>query len=212
MLQYDRFIANIVSFTLYKKSMTKLRVTAAVAVLCLLQGAGARSATTAPGAPLLALLPSELQRHKKELRPTPVHASLAAYTVLDERSTQILASFGAIERSDESHQRFATVEMRVGDYFLDNTHPIRGDARAIGPRLAQVELPLTDDEKPVRQALWRATDRTYFIAGDEAIPVIMCRLQGIHLHPRTVRLRGRRDDFTALQDAPEPLIGRKLPA
>ncbi len=28
--------------------------------------------------------------------------------------------------------------MRVGDYQLDNTHPIRGDARAISPRLVQV--------------------------------------------------------------------------
>ena len=51
--------------------------------------------------------------------------------------------------------------MRVGDYVLDNTHPMRGDARAMSPRLMQVSLPLTDDEKPIRQALWRATDRSY---------------------------------------------------
>ena len=51
--------------------------------------------------------------------------------------------------------------MSVGSPKLDNTHPIRGDARAMGPRLAQVTLPLTDDEKPIRLAMWRATDRTY---------------------------------------------------
>jgi predicted Zn-dependent protease len=51
--------------------------------------------------------------------------------------------------------------VRVGDYQLDNTHPIRGDARANSPRLVQVSLPLTDDEKPIRLALWRATDRSY---------------------------------------------------
>lgn len=51
--------------------------------------------------------------------------------------------------------------MRVGDYELDNTHPIRGDARAMSPRLVQVSLPLTTDEKPMRLALWRATDRSY---------------------------------------------------
>ena len=51
--------------------------------------------------------------------------------------------------------------MRVGDYPLDNTHPMRGDARALVADFMQVSLPLTDDEAPVRQALWRATDRSY---------------------------------------------------
>lgn len=91
----------------------------------------------------------------------PVPAYYASYTLHDTRTTQILASFGAIDRSDESRQRFATIEVRVGDYGLDNTHPMRGDARAMSPRLLQVSLPLADDEKPIRQALWRATDRSY---------------------------------------------------
>ena len=90
-----------------------------------------------------------------------VPAYYAAYTLHDNRTTQILASSGAVSRSDENRQRFATVEVRVGDYGLDNTHPMRGDARAISPRLVQTSLPLADDEKPIRQALWRATDRSY---------------------------------------------------
>ena len=141
--------------------MKKLRFPAAVAVLCLLEGAGMGPMHTAPANPILAILQSELQRNMQVLKDQPVPAYFAAYTMHDSRSTQILAAFGAIERSDENHQRFATVEVRVGDYLLDNTHPIRGDARAMGPRLAQVGLPLSDDEKPIRQALWRATDRTY---------------------------------------------------
>ncbi|HTL03139.1 MAG TPA: TldD/PmbA family protein, partial [Vicinamibacterales bacterium] len=111
--------------------------------------------------PILGILQSELQRNMQVLKQQPVPAYFGAYTVYDERNTQIVASFGAIARSDETHQRFATVEMRVGDYTLDNTHPMRGDARAMGPRLAQVSLPLTDEEKPIRLAMWRATDRTY---------------------------------------------------
>jgi predicted Zn-dependent protease len=138
-----------------------LRFPAGIAVLCLLEVASARRVHTAPASPILSILQSELQRNMQVLKQQPTPAYFAAYTLYDSRSTQILAAFGAIERSDENHQRFATVEMRVGDYFLDNTHPIRGDARAMGPRLAQVGLPLGDDEKPIRQALWRATDRTY---------------------------------------------------
>ena len=115
----------------------------------------------AGNSPILGILQSELQRNMQVLKQQAVPAYFGAYTVYDERTTQIVASFGAIDRSDESHQRFATVEMRVGDYALDNTHPMRGDARAMSPRLTQVSLPLTDDEKPIRLAIWRATDRTY---------------------------------------------------
>ena len=121
--------------------------------------------TTAAGAveaaPSSASCKPELPRNIDVLKQQPVPAYYAAYTLHDSRRTQILASFGAIDRSDENRQRFATVEVRVGDYQLDNTHPIRGDARAMSPRLVQVSLPLTDDEKPIRLALWRATDRSY---------------------------------------------------
>jgi TldD protein len=134
---------------------------AAVVLLCAVQGAGARRVETAGASPILGILQSELQRNMQVLKQQAVPAYFGAYTVYDERSTQIVASFGAVDRSDETHQRFATVEMRVGDYALDNTHPMRGDARAMGPRLTQVSLPLTDDDKPIRLAIWRATDRTY---------------------------------------------------
>ena len=136
--------------------MKKLRFAAAILV-CLVDGAAAQSGP----APLMSILQAELSRNIVVLRQQPVPAYYAAYTLHDSRSTQILASFGAIDRSDEARQRFATVEVRVGDYVLDNTHPIRGDARAFSNRLLQVSLPLTDDEQPIRLALWRATDRSY---------------------------------------------------
>jgi predicted Zn-dependent protease len=110
---------------------------------------------------VVGILQAELKRNIDVLKQQPVPAYFAAYTLYDSRATQIVASFGAVDRSDENRQRSATVEVRVGDYLLDNTHPIRGDARAMSPRLVQVSLPLTDDERPMRLALWRATDRGY---------------------------------------------------
>ena len=113
---------------------------------------------------IIAILQAELMRNVEGLKQQPVPAYYAAYTLHDSHSTQILASFGAIDRSDENRQRFATVEVRVGDYQLDNTHPIRGDARALSPRLVQVSLPLSDEEKPIRLALV-ARDRSQLQAG-----------------------------------------------
>jgi predicted Zn-dependent protease len=111
--------------------------------------------------PALAILQSELQRNFQVLKKEQTPAYFMSYTMYDTRSSSIVASFGALQRSDESRSRFATVEVRVGDYQLDNTHPIRGDSRATSPRLNQIVMPLTDDEKPMRVALWSTTDRTY---------------------------------------------------
>ena len=138
--------------------MTKLRFASVAVLVCLVEGAGAQSSGQNA---IVGILQSELSRNVDVLKRQPVPAYYAAYALHDARSTQILASFGAIDRSDENRQRYATVEVRVGDYQLDNTHPIRGDARANSPRLVQVSLPLTNDEKPIRLALWRATDRSY---------------------------------------------------
>ena len=137
--------------------MTKIHLALAGVLVCLQAGTTAQSKPSS----IMGMLQAELSRNVDVLKNQPVPAYYAAYTLHDSRRTQILASVGAIDRSDENRQRFATVEVRVGDYQLDNTHPIRGEARALPPRLVQVSLPLTDEEKPIRLALWRATDRSY---------------------------------------------------
>src|SRR5258708_37304541 len=105
--------------------MKNVKIASAVVLLCLLQGAGAHTIQGA-ASPILGILQSELQRNMQVLKQQAVPAYFGAYTVYDERNTQIVASFGAVDRSDETHQRFATIEVRVGDYTLDNTHPRRG--------------------------------------------------------------------------------------
>jgi TldD protein len=116
---------------------------------------------SAPGSALLGTMQAELQRNYQVLKNEAVPAYFVGYTVFDERRTSVVASNGALQQSDEQRGRFGIVEVRVGDYALDNTHPIRGDTGAQSPRISRVTLPLTDDEKPIRLALWRATDRTF---------------------------------------------------
>jgi TldD protein len=134
---------------------------ACVVALCLAAVPGSAPVRAAADTRALALLQSELQRNFQALRKQDAPAYFMSYTLHDTRSTRLSASFGALDRNDESRGRFATVEVRVGDYELDNTHPIRGDSRAMGPRVSRIALPLTDDEQPIRIALWRATDRAF---------------------------------------------------
>ena len=130
-------------------------------LLCLVAAEASPPVQGASTGAVLTMLQSELQRNFQVLKKEPVPVYFIGYSVHDERSTYIAASNGALERSDEQRGRFATVEVRVGDYLLDNTHPLRGDTGGGGPRVARVTLPLTDEETPIRLALWRATDRTF---------------------------------------------------
>ena len=143
--------------------MKRLRLVILVVLACGLTGQ-AQQPARGPGNPLLAIVQSELQRNFEGLKKEPVPPYFISYTLHDTRTTRISAAFGALQRSDEARNRFASVEVRVGDFTLDNTHPLRGDASASRPRISAVSLPLTDDPKPIRLALWRATDRSFKLA------------------------------------------------
>ena len=141
-----------------------IAVFSALAVASLVPGSRVQARQAAADVPLIRILQSELQRNFEVLRGEATPAYFIGYTVHDERSTQIITSFGALERSDESRGRFGTVEVRVGDYALDNTHPIRGEGGGGTPRVGRISLPLTDDDKPIQVAFWRATDRAFKLA------------------------------------------------
>ena len=133
-------------------------------VICLPPGPASEARQRTADAPILGILQSELRRNFDILRKDATPAYFMGYTVHDDRSTQIIASFGALDRTDESRGRFGTVEVRVGDYALDNTHPIRGEGGGGSPRVGRISLPLTDDDQPVKLAFWRATDRAFKLA------------------------------------------------
>jgi len=143
------------------KRFTRAATVVVFIVLCLVTGPASAPIQGAADTRAFSILQSELQRNFQVLSKQDAPAYFMSYTLHETRTASLSASVGALQRSDEARSRFATVEVRVGDYFLDNTHPIRGDRGATGPRVSQVSLPLTDEEAPIRQALWRATDRTF---------------------------------------------------
>jgi TldD protein len=138
--------------------------TASVSVLLLAFSLAPRppiQAQRASDTPVIGILQAELRRNFAVLSQGATPAYFIGYTVHDERSAQIVGSMGALDRTDDSRGRSATVVERVGDYTIDNTHPIRGEGGGGGPRAGRIPLPLTDDEAPIRLALWRATDRAF---------------------------------------------------
>ena len=122
--------------------------------------AGAEVAVAAGG--LLDLLGEELAYSMDKLvMPDGTRPYYLAYSVADQRNIGMSATLGALARDDASHIRLLDIDVRVGDYALDNTHKIRGgggfdlsDYISAGPTV----LSLEDDPDAIRHALWLATD------------------------------------------------------
>lgn len=132
---------------------------------------GAATQRSAPAAPapgsaavnpaaLLDILRTEMDRNVEVLKKEPVPPYFMAYTVSEVRSTELAASFGAMVVDNDSHSRTLGVDIRTGDYALDNTHEIRGEP-APPTGLGRSAIPLTDSAPGVGVAAWLATDRAY---------------------------------------------------
>src|SRR5688572_15570004 len=126
----------------------------------------ATAAQTAPADPVQRALEEEIKRSMSVLtqkgNPAPYFLS---YQVHETKSADIAASFGALQYSSIDRQRLLDIEVRVGDYNLDNTHQIRGQRGGGGEqalsRPGSVLMPLDDDLDALKSVIWLETDRRY---------------------------------------------------
>jgi TldD protein len=113
-------------------------------------------------APILEQLGAELDRSMKELAKQPVAPYFASYEVNDIATVNIEASFGKLRSSSDTHARTLDVDVRLGDFKLDNTHAVADRMAAYGDRNTVTKrLPVEEDEYATRTALWLATDEAY---------------------------------------------------
>lgn len=126
-----------------------------------------------PKSPLLEAIEAEMQRSvqglKEKADPSPYFVS---YLVVEKEKIRLAASEGALHERTKDRSRWLDVEVRIGDYQLDNTRPIRGD-RFASPRPfgRSVRLPIENDGGAIRSVLWRETDRRYKEAVESFIQV-----------------------------------------
>lgn len=112
---------------------------------------------------LLKAMQDELQRSVEKLtlenEAKPYYIS---YQVRDSHSLVIEAESGALTRDDEDSSRSLTVDVRVGDYTLDNSHfrTMDGMMGRFGG-MGRGGLTVDDDYDVLRRGLWLQTDRAY---------------------------------------------------
>jgi predicted Zn-dependent protease len=120
-------------------------------------------AQAAPDDPVLATMSLELDRLARDLRKAPVPIYFLSYQLTDNQAVHVGASFGALNTSQEQSSRALDIDLRVGDYALDNTHVVRGGASFDGfaGGTDGQQIPLDGDPDALRAALWQETERKY---------------------------------------------------
>jgi len=104
--------------------------------------------------PILVAMQQELAREKADLvLPGLQRPYFIQYRLEDIHTYDAVASYGALTKETEGHQRVVRVELRIGNYVSDSSSA-RGDG--------SLELAAVDnDPAALKYALWTATDDAY---------------------------------------------------
>jgi TldD protein len=114
--------------------------------------------------PVLTTMQQELERSFANFKKTPTPPYFLSYQLTDNRAIEIAASFGALTGSSDHTTRYLDLDLRVGDYALDNTHPIRegmGNFGDMSDQFERAKIPLDNNPDALRVALWQETERKY---------------------------------------------------
>ena len=111
--------------------------------------------------PVMRALKAELNRTMKDLQTQKTPPYFLSYSVTETQTVRISASFGRIEPDEAPKNRILDIDLRVGDYKVDNTHIMRGSRFEFGGSGRGVELPFSDDEQTLRSVIWANTDRQF---------------------------------------------------
>ncbi|HTB09967.1 MAG TPA: TldD/PmbA family protein [Bryobacteraceae bacterium] len=117
-------------------------------------------------------LKAELTRTMEHLKKQPNPPYFLSYEVIETESAGATGSFGAlVSSSPPTHRRQLGIDLRVGSYRLDNTHPIRGAMFNGFDNYSFYQMPLEDDPDALRAMLWYYTDQKYKRAVEQFISV-----------------------------------------
>jgi predicted Zn-dependent protease len=115
--------------------------------------------------PVLAAMQAELARTQAKLKSQPVPPYYLSYEITETHGITVAGAFGKIENSSESRNRNLDIDLRVGDYSLDNSHEIRGEMNYA--QFNSAVIPIDNDPDAIRAAIWHQTDASYKRALDQ---------------------------------------------
>jgi hypothetical protein len=103
----------------------------------------------------------EMARSKTMQLPSLAKPYFLAYRIQDVSDVSISANLGSLVMSHDSRSRVLHVELRVGDYKLDNTNYLSFSNRQAGGFSAGEQIAIDDNYDEIRRQIWLATDSEY---------------------------------------------------
>jgi hypothetical protein len=132
--------------------MVRLTICALLAAVC---PAAAQQTSSA----VLDAMKTELARSQLTLKSQPVPPYYIGYEITETHNVTIRGEFGRLESNTDNRRRQLDVDLRLGDYALDNTRQVRGDFNF--PRFGSAAVPIDNDPDAIRAVLWHFTDQRY---------------------------------------------------
>jgi predicted Zn-dependent protease len=112
--------------------------------------------------PVLQAMKAELDRSMEKLKTQPVPPYFLSYEIVENSGVNLSAEFGKIVSSSENRYRQLDIDLRVGDYNLDNTREIRGGMPQMAWEGARsIPVPIENDADAIRAVLWYNTDAQF---------------------------------------------------
>jgi predicted Zn-dependent protease len=112
---------------------------------------------------VLKAMNQELQRSMNKLAAIPdvMPPYFMSYQVTAKEQVNIQSTLGTILVNSHTKRRLLDVDVRVGSYQLDNTHPLRGGFHPSGNILGAREISLEDDLPSLKAIIWQETDKKF---------------------------------------------------
>src|ERR1041385_5869642 len=129
-------------------------------------------AQTAKPSPVLAAMKAELASSMEQFKKQSTPPYFLSYEIVEVEKATVAGSFGVlVSSSPVMRTRYLGIDLRVGDYKLDNTRPIRGSLSNILDTFSNYMVPIDDDADALRARLWYFTDQKYKRAIEQLIAV-----------------------------------------
>lgn len=114
---------------------------------------------------LLQVVEKELNREMQEFSKAQQPPYYLAYRINDVHSGYMASSFGSLIVSNTNDSRIMVTDIKVGDYMLDNSHPIEDRMDLDMPygmdRNRPIELPSDNKSEAIQLLMWQQTQTAY---------------------------------------------------
>ena len=117
---------------------------------------------------VLDTMSQELQRNFDALKKTDSPPYFMAYEITDLNTRVVGATLGVLDSTQNTHNRYLDVTVRVGDATLDNYHRTQG---GLPQFTSAAPVSLDDNPAALRQRMWLETDRVYRAAADQLVRI-----------------------------------------